>query len=312
MEEKTQLEYAKMLEIPVNTCNVVVKKSKKRKKKATEADALKQQVVDSVNARLAAAPCPDAPETLTDTMPESAEFSAEAAASEPAEAAAVAAADVPAETLPAGDEEEYAFPAESVPEKRGLLARLRANRAGRAERAPGEAVAEDGKRRFNIVMAEFAVIVALVAVIFLTNVFMPSSGINTLIRAAFGTQEEQAEDVRDYTQFTAESPVRSGETALEDGVMTFSGKGTLYAPCDGIISKIVEDAGKKAVEIEHSKKFKTVISGVDFAYYTVGDTVYQSLPVAFVDGGTATVALYNDGVLVSNYLIDNGNIVWQS
>lgn len=296
MDNQTQLEYAKMLEIPVNTCNVVVKKSKKKKKRAPEAEALKQQVLDSVNARLAAAPAEVAEEETSSEMP----------------AECVCAEETGEETVALEQAETADFPEEEVvqtEQKGSAFSRFRAKFRGKGAAAE----AAENPRRFNVVMAEFVAVVALVAVIFLTNVFMPTSGINTVIRSVFGAKETQTEeDVRDYTQFTAESPYRAGELTVEEGVMTFSGTGTLYAPCDGIISKIVEEAGKKAVEIEHSKKFKTVISGVDYAYYTEGDTVYGSLPVAFVNEGTATVSLYNDGVLVSNYLIDNGNIVWQS
>ena len=50
-----QLDYAEMLEIPVNTVNVTKKKSIfKRKQKAAPQDDIKERVVESVNERMGA------------------------------------------------------------------------------------------------------------------------------------------------------------------------------------------------------------------------------------------------------------------
>ena len=49
-----ELDYAEMLEIPVNTVNVVKKKSIFKRKKQPRQDDLKEQVVESVNERVGA------------------------------------------------------------------------------------------------------------------------------------------------------------------------------------------------------------------------------------------------------------------
>ena len=47
MDEETK--YADMVEIPVDTCTVTVKKSAKRGRKKASAEKLKQKVIDKVN-----------------------------------------------------------------------------------------------------------------------------------------------------------------------------------------------------------------------------------------------------------------------
>lgn len=304
MKDSNPLEYARMLEIPTCTCQVTVKKSKKRKKKPLDGDELKQQVMDSVNARLAAAPTTvleevaEEMEKREETQVEVEQIQMEIPLEDLAEG------EKNPEDAPLGLEEEIPFENDfstvTVTEKRkkGLFGFFHRKRK-KAEKP-------------NAVMGLVFASMGLIAVIFLTNVFMPSSAINRFIRTVFAPSSVQTADVREYAEFTAASPYRAGEVALENGVMTFEGTGTLYAPCDGIVTRIVEDAGKVALEIEHSKKFRTVLTGIDFAYCDVGDSVYGALPVGYVDGGTVTVAMYNDGVLLQNYVLDGGAVVWQS
>ena len=304
MKDSNPLEYARMLEIPTCTCQVTVKKSKKRKKKPLDGDELKQQVMDSVNARLAAAPITVAEEVVEElekreeTQVEGEQIQMELPAEDLAEGEKNQ--EDAAQTL---DEEipfESDFSTVTVTEKskKGLFGFFHRKKQ-KAEKS-------------NVVMSMVLASAALVAVIFLTNVFMPSSAINRIIRTVFAPSSVQTADVRDYAEFTAATPYRAGDMQLDGGIMTFEGTGTLYAPCDGIVTRIVEDAGKKTLEIEHSKKFRTVLSGIDFAYCDVGDSVYGALPVGYVNGGTVSVAMYNDGVLLQNYVLDGGAVVWQS
>jgi hypothetical protein len=115
-----------------------------------------------------------------------------------------------------------------------------------------------------------------------------------------------------YDKFVAYSPVRSADVTLSEGVMTFSGGGSIYPVCDGKITKVVENAQKFDVSVEYSPSFTALISGVDYAFYSQGDNVYKSLPVCYSSGGEVKVYLYNDGKLLTNYTVDNGKIVWQS
>ena len=302
MKDSNPLEYARMLEIPVSTCQVTVKKSRKRKKKMLDADELKQQVMDRVNARLAAAPTSVAEELAEEEPVQIAEVQAEEGEQLTFDALPAPEDGEEQVTMELGEEPDFVndFSTVTVTEKRkkGLFGFFHRKKK-RVEKS-------------NAVMGLVFASMALVAVIFLTNVFMPSSAINRLIRTVFAPSSVETADVREYAEFTAASPYRAGDVVLENGVMTFEGTGTLYAPCDGVVTRIVEEAGKFAMEIEHSKKFRTVLTGIDFAYCDVGDSVYGALPVGYVEGGTVFVSMYNDGVLLQNYVIDGGAVVWQS
>ena len=302
MKDSNPLEYARMLEIPVSTCQVTVKKSRKRKKKMLDADELKQQVMDRVNARLAAAPTSVAEELAEEEPVQIAEVQAEEGEQLTFDALPAPEDGEEQVTMALEEESDFVndFSTVTVTEKRkkGLFGFFHRKKK-RVEKS-------------NAVMGLVFASMALVAVIFLTNVFMPSSAINRLIRTVFAPSSVETADVREYAEFTAASPYRAGDVVLENGVMTFEGTGTLYAPCDGVVTRIVEEAGKFALEIEHSKKFRTVLTGIDFAYCDVGDSVYGALPVGYVEGGTVFVSMYNDGVLLQNYVIDGGAVVWQS
>lgn len=164
--------------------------------------------------------------------------------------------------------------------------------------------------RFDAVYAEGIAVFALVVAILLTNIFWENSGINVFFRKAFGT-EIAATDTRAYTSFSPRSPSSELSVSLDGGVMTFSGKGALYPVCDGEISSVTEENGKYTVTVKHSDVFKTVISGVDYVYAEKGDEVFKYIPVCYVDGD-AKVSLYDSGLPVTDYAIENGTILWES
>ena len=92
--------------------------------------------------------------------------------------------------------------------------------------------------------------------------------------------------------------------------MTFSGKGALYPVCDGTVSSVTEENGKYTITISHSGVFKTVISGVDFVYTDKGEEVYRYVPVCYLNDGEANVYMYDDDVLLTNYVLEGNSIVW--
>ncbi|MBE5742405.1 MAG: hypothetical protein E7360_03680 [Clostridiales bacterium] len=167
------------------------------------------------------------------------------------------------------------------------------------------------KFKIDVLYVQGIAIFALVVTILLTNIFWENSGINTLFKNAFSTQTEQV-DARTYLSFSAKSPSNSLTATVDEGVMTFSGKGALYPVCDGEVSSIVEEDGKYTLTIEHSDKFKTVISGVDFVYTENGSEVFAYIPVAFIAGGDASVCMYDDGKLLTDYIVEDGAIIWES
>ena len=168
------------------------------------------------------------------------------------------------------------------------------------------------KFRFDVVYAEGVAVFLLAVTILLTNIFWENSGMNRLFKSAFGDGQTVQADTRTNVNFNAQSPSGEVEVTLDKGVMVFSGKGSLYPVCDGKVVSVVEEDGKYTVTLKHSDVFKSVISGVDFVYADKGDDVFRYVPVCFVNGGTAKVYMYNSDVLVTNYIIEGGSIIWES
>ncbi len=167
------------------------------------------------------------------------------------------------------------------------------------------------KWSFDIVRFQGVAIFALIVTILLTNIFWENSGMNVLFKRVFSEDAVQT-DARTYLSFSAKSPSNELTANFEEGVMTFSGKGALYPVCDGKVTSIVEEEGKFTLTINHSDTFKTVISGVDFVYTEDGADVYGYIPVCYLSGGDATVYMYDDNVLLTNYIVEDGVIIWES
>lgn len=167
-----------------------------------------------------------------------------------------------------------------------------------------------GRIKFDIVYAEGIAAFALVVAILLMNIFWENSGMNTFFKKAFSPAQVTT-DARSYNSFNAQSPSSSLDGKVEDGVMTFSGKGALYPVCDGKVSSVKQsDDGKYEITIAHSGSFKTVISGVDYSYCDENEEVFKYIPVCYLNGGEAKVYMYNDDALVTNYVLENGSIIW--
>ena len=238
-----ELDYAEMLEIPVETVTVKHRESKKR---AKEPD-LQEQLVEQVN------------EHMEENDPAYAE-------SKP----------IARESKPAG--------------KRAKIAR-------------------------RIVLAEFIAVCALCAAIFLTNIFMTDSAINTFVRGLFNGNAATA-DTRVYSDFTL-SPVVNEFTDVEitvseTGVMSFTAKCHVYAPCAGTVKSVsgAVDTGY-TIEIEHSENFSSIISGLDYAYVAAGETVYGNLAIGYSDGdGEVRVMFYGEGTLLNCYTVNGSDLAW--
>ena len=257
MNEK--LQYATMLEIPVNTCNVTFKpagKKRARRKKNVNAEAVKEELMNKVNSDLS----------------------------------------------------------ESVAEENALSAQEGVeNVSEQTENL--QAQPENKKKGFKVstIAVQFAIIGVLIATIFLTNAINPNSGINVFMRNVFKGGETAVSDTRVFGDF---APVISLDenvaTTLSDGVITFSGEGSVYASCDGKVTSLVKgEDGKYTLEITHSDNFKSVFKGLDFAYAEVGGSVYGNIPVGYAVEGGATMCFTNgEGSIISNYEIIDNSVVW--
>lgn len=235
--------YAEMLELPVSSCDVVIKPARQRKRKS-----LKQQVIAKVNYD----------EAVT----------ANAAEEEQIE-----------EIAPLKDEKK---------KKR-----------------------KEKRFKFDIIYAEGVAIFLLISAILLTNIFWEGSGINAIMKNVFGEPSTVA-DARTYLNFSAKAPSDALSAEISDGVITLSGEGAIYPVCDGTLTSVSSVDGKYTLTVSHSDVFKTVISGLNYVYAEEGNEVYKYIPIGYVGGGDVTVSMYNDGVLLTGYVLEGGNIVWES
>ncbi|MBR1967858.1 MAG: hypothetical protein IKA11_00490 [Clostridia bacterium] len=269
MNEK--LQYASMLEIPVNTCSVtqtVTKRKRNGKKKKVNPEAVKEELLNRINSQDGVAPLEETP-------------------SEQAVSETVVDAD---------------YNNDSV--ENGALETASVYSATEKKKKPF---------KFTVVGVQLAVIGVLIATIFLTNAFYADSGINVFLKSVFGNgSETEVVDARTYEDFAPVISVGDGTVAVEAGVISFAGKGSVYAPCDGTVSAVTQgDDGLFMMEITHSDNFKTVLSGLKHAYAVSGDLVYSNIPVGYYTGEDASMCFMSgDGVVISDYQIVDSSVVW--
>ncbi len=238
-----ELEYAEMLEIPVET---VTMRRKERKKREKEPD-LQEQLVQEVNERL--------------------------------------------------ESEDPAY-AESTAIARDTEYEGRRKKISR-----------------RIILGEFIAVCALCATIFLTNIFLTDSAINTFVRGLFGGGAQKA-DERMYSEFTLSSVVNDASDAelavSETGVLSFTSEGCVYAPCAGVLSSLNGNAETGyTAEIKHSEHFSTIISGLSSMYCAAGDEVLPNIPLGFSDGeGEVRVMFYSDGALLNCLTVNENTLAW--
>ncbi len=166
----------------------------------------------------------------------------------------------------------------------------------------------------KILMIEIVAACLLAVGIFLTNVFMPNSAINTFITSL--TQESTTEAA--YTDFELNSVVSDlsdAEVSVSDsGVITFTAECAVYPVTNGEVATVTElESGGYSVEIAHTSSFRSVMSGLTQVYYEPGDTVLGNIPVGYSDGSReVSVSMYNDGELLNCYTLSGTVPVWNS
>ncbi len=166
----------------------------------------------------------------------------------------------------------------------------------------------------RVLVGELAAVVVLCLGIFLTNIFLPDSAINTFVKGLF-RGDAAAADTRTYSDFNLSSvvsPYDDVEISVSDtGVMTFTAACTVYAPCAGKVERVSGNAEEGYyVVLRHSDSFTTLISGLDSVYLGEGDSVYNT-PLAHADGSRAVrVMFYDNETLITNYTLGEGGISW--
>lgn len=170
---------------------------------------------------------------------------------------------------------------------------------------------EKGKFKFSIIGVQLAIIGVLLTAIFLTNALYADSGINVFLRGVFGVNEQSKIDNRSFDDFSPVLSIGDGEVTVDDGLMTFAGEGSVYSPCNGEITSIIQEQnGKYTVEITHSANFKSVLYGIDYAYAELNQKVYSNIPVGYVTSGATMCFKSGDGSVISNYQIVDDTVIW--
>ena len=242
-----ELDYAEMLEIPVNTVNVVKKKSIFKRKNQPRQDDLKEQVVESVNERVGAYVI----------------------------------------------SEDVSDPPK--PEKPKLKSVLKNDKAG-------------------IVLMSEAILVGVIALaIFVTNIFLPNTVINTFLSSFSQTAAEEPV----YSEFKLApvvSELSDAEMVVSDaGVLSFTAEGSVYPICNGNVSKVYDNEGLYTVEIAHTSTFTSVVTGLSNVYSAVGTAVRSNIPVGYSDGqAEVRVSLYDNGTLLNCFTLSDEVPVWKS
>ena len=294
-----EIEYAEMLEIPVSTVNVIHKKRRKKAQKTEQTDVptLKDSVIAQVNTRV------EDEQVI-----------------------------IPADQLAESANSQGYVDFDSVPERIDTV-RLFADETERknayAENFFSEAEEENdegmyemkqetrGQKALRLTLGiEFAAVCALCGAIFLTNVFVPNSAVNTFFRAVTEPTVQQS-DAREYSDFTL-SPVVSelsdAELSLSAaGVLSFTDECCVYPAVDGEVSEVTRNEdGTYTLKIGHSDSFSGVISGLNQVYYAVGDEVKCNVPVGYTHGETPVqVTMYSGGVLLNCFQLTEENcLAW--
>ncbi len=310
-----EIEYAEMLEIPVSTVNVVKKKrARKRKSEQPSARAatpptppsdLKESVIAQVN------------DKLLDEPVESEHITADAALfAEGANSQGnIDFNDIPEriDTVRLYSARERAFRREDV----RLDAQDYALQNGELENDGGRYASKretKAEKRVRFVLgAEFALACALCGAIFLTNVFVPDSAINTFFRALDGSAKTTNADNRTYADFTLSSVVNDFSeaelTLSPTGILSFTHECHVYPAADGKVSAVTQNAdGTYTLKIAHSDSFTGVIGGLDQVYYAEGETVKANVPVGYSTGeAEVQVTMYSDGTLLNCFELTEEN-----
>lgn len=316
-----EIEYAEMLEIPVSTVNVVRKKSRRNRKKdvrelpqeTSKNTDLKGAVIAQVNGKLEENAIKQEPVTAdAELFAECANSTGEVCFSETEETRN---GEIPERIdtvrLFSAGELEDEFHAKDI----YADDIERENDGGRyafnAQKAPSKAS--------GIVLGvEFAAACALCGAIFLTNVFMPGSAINTFFRTLEnGGKTAEVTDTRTYSDFTLSGVVSDFSevelTLSPAGILTFTEACCVYPVADGKVSAVTKETdGTYTLKISHSDTFTGVIDGLQHVYYAEGDEVKANVPVGFANGETEVqVTMYSEGELLNCFRITEENcLAW--
>lgn len=174
---------------------------------------------------------------------------------------------------------------------------------------------KSGGKGGAILMAELVAVCVIAIGIFVTNIFMPNSFINTFINSLSKETTETTEPA--YSEFKL-SPVVSElsdaeVTVAANGVLSFTGKTAVYPICDGTVKSVTQTNGLYTVQIAHTSTFTSVITGLKDVYSAQGTKVEAQVPFAYSDGeNQVQVSMYDGETLLNCYSLSGEIPVWNS
>ena len=323
-----EIEYAEMLEIPVSTVNVVRKKRRKKNEKAVTSTPA--QSAENTPLQTAVLPAPPLKDTVIAQVNERIGEEGERV-----ETTIPAPENQPVYTPAEDIQNEGALRLDPVPERidtvrlyaedemqdftRNGYASIAQNLGEKQENPPTMYETKDKKPPKAVRIAlgvEFACACALCGAIFLTNVFMPGSAINTFFKGMIGAQDTQTVNNRVYSDFEL-SPIVNDYSGVilnlsDTGVLSFTDECCVYPAADGEIEEVTKTEDGYTVKIRYSTTFTGVFNGLDQVFYAVGDKVKENVPVGFSDGETEVqVTMYSSGELLNCFRLTEENcLAW--
>ncbi|MBQ7339757.1 MAG: hypothetical protein IJW43_02750 [Clostridia bacterium] len=178
------------------------------------------------------------------------------------------------------------------------------------EQTPSVSIREKKKFKFSLVTLQSLIIVALIAVIAVTNLVNENSGINVFVRGLFQS-EKVVVDQREFSEFSPVFNLNGTEFVVEEGVASVSYTGSVYAPCDAVVESVTQDEnGLYSIVLSHSQNFASKIDGLKFVYSNVGEQVYSNIPVGYAEVGFSTCFFDSSRALITGYEIIDNAVVW--
>ena len=326
-----EIEYAEMLEIPVSTINVV---HKKRRKKETSNRANPTQ--PSANVSLPAQTQAPNPMPLKDTVIAQVNervgeeiANRETAYSENTDAPAqpnqeesvVNTENVRFDPIPERIDTVRLYADGETPEFSNNPVSYYQNQENKKENA-GTVYALNNEKQppkaARIALGiEFAAVCALCGAIFVTNVFIPNSAINTFFRGMTGAEKAETTNSRVYSDFELASIVGDFSdvtlTLSDAGVLSLTDQCFIYPAADGEVAEITQNSdGIYTMKIRYSDSFTGIFNGLHQVYYAEGDEVKTNVPVAYSNGETEVqVTMYSSGMPLNCFVLTEENcLAW--
>ena len=165
----------------------------------------------------------------------------------------------------------------------------------------------------KVLVAEAAAACLIAAGIFLTNVFVPNTAINTFMGGLTAVKEREA-SYNTFKLTPVVSELSDAEIAVtDDGVIHFTQNATVYPVCDGKIATVTETDGLYTVKIAHTSQFCSVITGLDTVYAKVGESVKANVPFGYSKGeNEVRISMYDGETMLNCYTLSGAVPVWNS